>query len=118
MKKRKAPVLLVSILLVLIGAGVVVGMRNSDSVKPPEQSTPDMTPKEHEAPPATDVGRQIAGATKVPSISKMAPGPQAKVPMVGPESTGPSIAAPQESYRLPKPKPDASGQTGSGWYVR
>ena len=114
MKRRKSPYLLISVLLVLVGAAAVMGVRGT--AKPEGgMETPDgkITSENKEAPSASDVAKTVQGATGKASV------PNRAVPAsVGSTTSGPSIAVTTPVNQLPKPHPDPAGATSSQWYNR
>src|SRR5579862_1943473 len=104
MKKRKAPVLLLSMLFVLVGAMVIFGMKQGGPATP-NQPDPNQAA---DAPSQNEVEQSMK-----PNV---APVPKGKViPHV--QDSGPSIALPpQTDVQYSKPKPTADGTTSSQWY--
>lgn len=111
MKKRKAPIALISMLVVLVGVAVVLGLANSGGgpevqkpVTEPEQVT-----KQHESPTSANLKMNIERATTRAV-------PREKVPPIS--GSGPSIALerdePPAAVQRPKPNPD--GSTNSQWF--
>ncbi|HVT12136.1 MAG TPA: hypothetical protein VHE55_07700 [Fimbriimonadaceae bacterium] len=113
MKKRKAPILLVSLLVVLIGGAVVFGMSSGagDAPKQPSDSSDQIT-KEHDAPSATEVQAQIAkNAPSKESPMKTPP----KLLEKENEMKGPTISVPTQDVHYQKPTPNGP-TTSSQWY--
>ena len=111
MKKRKAPVLLVTLLVLLVGGVVVYGMQSNTPSKP-DQPT-DAVGKEGTAPSSQEL------KTSIQSNTPNHPTPQ----RVGDDgkpavSGGPSIAMPDMRGAYPKPKPSPDGSTSSQWYAK
>jgi len=107
MKKRKTPVLLLSMLLVLIGGVVVFSMTQGGPQKPVD---PEKLTDTHGAPSAEAVASDVVKNTGTPT-KKM---PDAMALDGGPQ--GPSIALSNKNYYR-KPQPNASGTTNPQWYV-
>ena len=109
MKKRKTPVLLLSMLVVLIGGAVVFGMSQNAPAKSPDAAELAKTDP-HEAPSTEELGKTMANSTTPPQESK------AEM-MLPPEvRNAPSIHVDQNRGRYPKPTPDVGGSTSSQWY--
>ncbi len=106
MKKRKSPIVLVSCLIILIGAVAVFSVAQNST--PPKDTATEHVSEPRSAPSAGDV----AGAIK--SITKSVKKPIA--PVDG-DSGAPTIELdPQTSRSMPKPKPNLNGATSSQWY--
>lgn len=108
MKKRKAPILLLSLLVVLIGGAVVFGMSSNGGDQKPQSDQPDELTKQHDAPSPSEVKDQIA---KSATQAKMPP----KLAAAEAAMKGPTIAVPQNEIRYKKPVPDGP-TTSSQWY--
>jgi hypothetical protein len=102
MKKRKTPVLLVSILVVMVGVFVAYASSLNKSDAP---QTPDgPLTQTHDAPSSDNVKSEVSNSLKG------MPGQPGSAP------TQPSIAVRPPSLHYTKPKPDANGSTDSQWY--
>lgn len=108
MKKRKAPILLLSLLVVLIGGAVVFGMSSNGGDQKQANDTPDEITKQHDAPSPSEVKDQIA---KSASPMKIPP----KLAVAEAAAKGPTISVPQNEVRYKKPVPDGP-TTSSQWY--
>jgi hypothetical protein len=107
MKKRKPPVLLVSILVLLVAGIVMFGMKSNGPIK----DVGDATPESHDSPSAGDLKKNVdVNAKKSREWA-------AQRLKVGADDAGPSIAHNPGDNHLPKPTPDPSGRTDSGWYL-
>jgi hypothetical protein len=105
MKKRKTPILLLSLLLVLVSAVVVFGMsQGKTSAKPDE---PDKPTASQDAPTADSVANSIRA-----NAPKGGPPKQ----MIEDSSQGPSIALSKPGMNA-KPRPETNGTTNSQWYT-
>jgi hypothetical protein len=120
MKKRKSPVLLLSILLVLVGSAVMFGMSQGGGDKPtPPQPDTDQLGQERTAPSAKEVADRVKSTTAdgakaaVPTATM---GPKPGQPAKPPAQHGPSIAIANQHRSFPKPTPNPSGTTSSQWY--
>jgi hypothetical protein len=108
MKKRKTPVLLLSMLVVLIGGAVVFGM--SQNAPANGHDAADVKTDPHEAPSTEELGKTMENSTTPPKASK------AEM-MLPPEvRNAPSIKVDANRARYPKPTPDVGGSTSSQWY--
>lgn len=114
MKKRKSPILLVSLLIVCVGAVVVMGMSqlagNTPASPDPNQY---MAGESHQAPSKDDVAKNLKAATdaakpKEPGSAMDPKMARNSVPLI---ATPPDKAAPAE-----KPKYDPSTTVGNQWY--
>jgi|GEM_PF-5898391 len=108
MKKRKTPILLVSILVVFIGGVVVFGMSHSSTAAP----TPDDTQQKlepNQAPSADIMAKNIKQSTSGGPDKGMQPD------RARPRATGPTITINADPV-MPKPKPNPNGTTDSQWY--
>lgn len=106
MKRRKSPVLLLSLLVVLIGAIVVVGMARQG-----RPDVPVVSQGPTGVPDDSSIGKQISTATH----KSTPPGPS------GAPSTAPADGEPTISIKKPpisplKLTPDPNGTTRSEWY--
>lgn len=117
MKKRKSPILLLTILAVLVGGVVFYGMRQDNSTAPvadaPSQDSVTSQEK-HDAPSPTSVADKIRTDTEK---AKAAAGRPTKMPNEDPNSKGPSIAVNPSSTGYPAPKQAPGGSTDSQWYA-
>jgi hypothetical protein len=105
MKRRKKPVLLITVLVVLLGAVVVMSMpAGGIRIKDPNQEA---TGHGREAPTAAT----LAGDLKKNTLTA----PQKAV--AEDEVKGPSIAVHPEELGYQKPVPDVGGTTSSQWYT-
>ncbi|HTQ11486.1 MAG TPA: hypothetical protein VMI31_15585 [Fimbriimonadaceae bacterium] len=105
MKKRKTPILLFSLLVVLVGGVIVFGVSHGIGgfTKPdPTQQTLDPTQS-----PSSD---SLLQATKGGSPSKL-PRPDQAMP----RPTSPTISLGTGPV-MPKPQPNPNGTTSSQWY--
>lgn len=114
MKKRKSPILLVSLLVVCVGAVVVMGMAQLAGNAPTPQN-PDqyMAGDTHQAPSKDEVAKNLKAATdaakpKEPGSAMDPKMARNSVPLI---ATAPDKAAPAE-----KPKYDPSTTVGNQWY--
>jgi hypothetical protein len=106
MKKRKPPVLLLSILLVLVGVAVVYGISQGSNapVAPDPGST--LSDTKNDAPSAVALGNNTMKAAE----GAKGKGPQ---PPTQQADQGPSIAVHQEAPHFTKPKPSDQGAVTS-----
>ena len=102
MKKRKAPILLISLLVIFVGGVVIYGI-NENRVAKVGGDTP-VTGEGQDAP--KDIGSSVQNNTKGSHMMQVA---QAG----GPANTGPSIALPRHFGDYPTPKPSSNGDTNS-----
>jgi hypothetical protein len=105
MKRRKAPVLLLSLLVILVGAFVVIGMRKSG---PSVDDIKVISDQKGGGDSDADLKKSMAAATH----SEPKPGPLAAP---GANPGGPSIAIEKPPPMAP-PKPDPNGSVRSQWY--
>ncbi|HWA83240.1 MAG TPA: hypothetical protein VG820_07410 [Fimbriimonadaceae bacterium] len=112
MKKRKAPVLLLSLLVVLVGGAVVFGMSSSQGDAPKQTDTSDQITKEHDAPSASEVQTQLAKNTPAKEAVMKQP---AKLLERENELKGPTITVPKRDEHYQKPTPTGP-TTSSQWY--
>lgn len=106
MKKRKSPVLLLSLLLVLVGFVVVFGMSQGSSQKPQD---PEQVTAQHGAPTPEEVAKSVSKSTSPVQMTH-------KQMRAQEEMSGPSIALHPNTQTFPRPKPSSAGSTDSQWY--
>ena len=120
MKKRKSPVLLLSVLLLLVAGAVMFGMSQGGGDKPlPPPIDEDQLGQGREAPTADEVAARVKSTTadgpKAPGVAALQ-GPKPGQAPAMPKPTGPSIAVSTKPHVLGKPTPNPSGSTSSQWY--
>src|ERR1051326_1954446 len=103
MKKRKPPILLMSLLLVLIGGALVMGMSATNSQKPDADhpTTPDNLTDEQAPPTPLAVEEKVKAATPMQKAHDMVAQSDA--------AKGPSINVPRNEVTYTKPKPGTPG---------
>ncbi len=118
MKKRKSPILLISLLVIFVGSGVVYSLANMPKSATPQQD-PDAQSKVFD-PTATHENtnaQQMADAMKqLPkgTANAAAPKPMPRRPDSALPTPTPATVQPQQN--MPKPKPNRAGGTSSQWY--
>jgi hypothetical protein len=107
MKKRKPPILLLSILFVLGGAMAVYAIRPWEQTDTEGPTPTDVIGQKHPSPSAGQLKAQVSqaakGAKSKGGLPEPAPAPQVTI------ST-------KETGQYSKPKPPANGTTNSQWY--
>jgi hypothetical protein len=117
MKKRKSPVLLMSMLVVLVAGVVMFGMAQMkpDANAPAPPEAPDsMKEESRAAPAAAAVGDALRSKLPPPAPTKREGGP--KLPPSAPDSNEPTISTKPLNERMPKPKFDGTNTVGGQWY--
>lgn len=104
MKKKKPPVLLVSLLVVLATGGVIFSL--SDRAKTDEHDNAPLADAAQEAPSADELASRMKSAA--PASKSLAPGDQ--------KGSSVSLTLPKEQPALPKPKYNPDSMRGQ-WYT-